>query len=355
MWSPPVAPRCSPSTSRVIPGRSPRPAGLRLKSPNGGWRRVRLPDAPLVTEFHTAAHSIAPAVLPRPARAPAPGEIRVAHAEPETALPTAKVSDSAVPVSPVDIPAQSASVTAVLEAPPAVAQVSDPAPPAAEQKPEAPPAAPRAPLWKDGTYTGWGYSRHGNIEAPVVIEGGRIASATISQCRTRYSCSVIDRLPPQVAQRQSPDVDYVSGATQSADAFYGAVVEGSGKGEVGGEGTALAHPHRGRDGHARDHSRRPLRQRCRGGDAIGAFGWFHEIEARCTRFDERSELMQLTAQAGVPVPASAILYRSRAVRIDGGGRERRRVRSDRRPTDGGARLQPGTSYRRDGPERVRAR
>jgi uncharacterized protein with FMN-binding domain len=84
-------------------------------------------------------------------------------------------------------------------------------------------------MWRDGTYTGWGYSRHGDIEAAVVIEGGRIASATISQCRTRYSCSVIDRLPPQVAQRQSPDVDYVSGATQSADAFYGAVVAALGK------------------------------------------------------------------------------------------------------------------------------
>jgi thiamine biosynthesis lipoprotein len=39
-----------------------------------------------------------------------------------------------------------------------------------------------------------------------------------------------------------------------------------------------------------------------------AFGWFHEIEARCSRFSECSELMQLTAQAGVAVPASAILY-----------------------------------------------
>jgi len=91
--------------------------------------------------------------------------------------------------------------------------------------PVAPPAIPEAPQWKDGTYTGWGYSRHGNIEAAVVIERGRIASATISQCRTRYSCSVIDKLPPEVAQRQSPEVDYVSGATESADAFYGAVVE----------------------------------------------------------------------------------------------------------------------------------
>lgn len=39
-----------------------------------------------------------------------------------------------------------------------------------------------------------------------------------------------------------------------------------------------------------------------------AFGWFHEIEERCTRFDERSELMQLTTKIGVPVPASAILF-----------------------------------------------
>jgi uncharacterized protein with FMN-binding domain len=91
------------------------------------------------------------------------------------------------------------------------------------------PASPPARRWKDGTYTGWGFSRHGNIEAAVVIEGGRIASAIISQCRTRYSCSVIETLPPQVAQRQSPDVDYVSGATQSADAFYEAVAAALGK------------------------------------------------------------------------------------------------------------------------------
>jgi uncharacterized protein with FMN-binding domain len=89
------------------------------------------------------------------------------------------------------------------------------------------PAAPEPPQphYKDGTYFGWGTSRHGDIQAQVVIEGGRIASATIAQCLTRYSCSVIARLPPQVAERQSPETDYVSGATQSADAFYYAVVE----------------------------------------------------------------------------------------------------------------------------------
>jgi uncharacterized protein with FMN-binding domain len=100
-----------------------------------------------------------------------------------------------------------------------------------EHKAEAIAAAPPAPApkWKDGTYYGWGTSRHGDIQAEVTIEGGRIASATISQCRTRYPCSVIDRLPPEVAQRQSPDVDYVSGATQSANAFYYAVVDALGK------------------------------------------------------------------------------------------------------------------------------
>jgi len=43
-----------------------------------------------------------------------------------------------------------------------------------------------------------------------------------------------------------------------------------------------------------------------------AFGWFREIEARCTRFNPASELMQLVAQPvaqpSVPVPASPILF-----------------------------------------------
>src|SRR5436190_16172071 len=39
-----------------------------------------------------------------------------------------------------------------------------------------------------------------------------------------------------------------------------------------------------------------------------AFGWFHEVEKCCTRFDPESELRQLTTQIGVPVPVSALLY-----------------------------------------------
>ena len=161
-----------------------------------------------------------------PAKVNAPGAGRFDKTESQTptqAPPTASPAEA--PVSDVPHDALPPTPAAPAFAPPPV--IERPADPAKLADPA--PAPSPAAHWKDGTYTGWGYSRHGNIEAQVVIENGRIASATISQCRTRYSCSVIDRLPPQVAQRQSPEVDYVSGATQSADAFYGAVVEALGK------------------------------------------------------------------------------------------------------------------------------
>jgi len=134
---------------------------------------------------------------------------------PATATPRAPSADATVSSSP---------------APVAVAAVPDPAPvatpqPAAAPAPAVQAAQPPHITYKDGTYTGWGTSRHGDIQATVVIDGGRIASASISQCYTRYPCSWIVALPPQVAQRQSPEVDYVSGATQSTNAFYYAVVE----------------------------------------------------------------------------------------------------------------------------------
>jgi uncharacterized protein with FMN-binding domain len=140
---------------------------------------------------------------------------------------TAPAQSDIKPDTKIDVPAAAAEPvrSEASEAPLTAVQAIAPAMNAAPVPAVVPAPAPSKPAWKDGTYTGWGYSRHGNIEAAVVIEGGRIASAAISQCRTRYSCDVIDKLIPQVAQRQSPDVDYVSGATQSADAFYGAVVE----------------------------------------------------------------------------------------------------------------------------------
>jgi thiamine biosynthesis lipoprotein len=39
-----------------------------------------------------------------------------------------------------------------------------------------------------------------------------------------------------------------------------------------------------------------------------AFGWFHEVEKHCTRFDPESELRRLALQPGVAVPVSTILF-----------------------------------------------
>jgi uncharacterized protein with FMN-binding domain len=50
-------------------------------------------------------------------------------------------------------------------------------------------------------------------------------NAYISQCWTRYSCSWVAHLQGQVVARQSAEVDYVTRATQSANAFYYAVVQ----------------------------------------------------------------------------------------------------------------------------------
>jgi uncharacterized protein with FMN-binding domain len=166
-----------------------------------------------------SAHAIAPpagaAKEERARRSAAP---RVAEAAPARAPknvsatgPAAAGGDTAspaVPAAPADPPApQSAtSVTA-----------PDSAAASLEKKDEN--------ALKDGTFYGWGTSRHGDIQASVEIKNGKIITAWISQCLTRYSCSWISMLPPEVVQRQSAEVDYVSGATQSSNAFYYAIVE----------------------------------------------------------------------------------------------------------------------------------
>jgi uncharacterized protein with FMN-binding domain len=78
-------------------------------------------------------------------------------------------------------------------------------------------------VYRDGSYSGWGDSIHGRVQATVVIRRGRIITAQISTCRMRYPCSMIANLPAQVLERQSAGVDAVTGATQSAEAFSAAI------------------------------------------------------------------------------------------------------------------------------------
>ena len=149
---------------------------------------------------------------------------------PSVGVPAVRASRSpgprasiATPASPAETSASStpSPVSASAEAPPAAPDTLEPLTPRLSASAD----APKESVYKDGAFSGWGTSRHGDIQATVVIEGGRIASAVISQCLTRYSCSWISNLPPQVVGRQSADVDYVSGATQSTNAFYYAILE----------------------------------------------------------------------------------------------------------------------------------
>ena len=186
-----------PDTATVeIAAVAPTPAAA--PAPTEATRRDPAAESPQVT---AAAPKAVEEFLP--AQVPTQAPTQVPQATPAATIP--------VPETKVEIPAAVTPAPAVAPAPPTL-----PAPA---------PAPPAQHVWKDGTYLGWGTSRHGDIQAQVKIAGGRIESAVIAQCLTRYSCNVIEHLPPQVAQRQSPDVDTVSRATQSADAFYWAVMD----------------------------------------------------------------------------------------------------------------------------------
>jgi uncharacterized protein with FMN-binding domain len=180
--------------------------------------RVVVPAAPMGEPEHPAVPPAA-RVTSAPAATPvATNEGRPTQSRSKKTARTTVPSDS--PVSPLPTGVTSVAVTPAAVTPVASTPVSTPA---AVAEPAATPTP--TPHYKDGTYSGWGTSRHGDIEATVIIAGGRITSAQITQCWTRYSCSWVTHLQGQVVTRQSPEVDYVSGATQSTNAFYYAVVQ----------------------------------------------------------------------------------------------------------------------------------
>jgi uncharacterized protein with FMN-binding domain len=103
---------------------------------------------------------------------------------------------------------------------------------AAVQAPAARAIAIAAPLptatsatvgYKDGTYTGQGSSRRGNVWVSVDVQSGRIARVTITKSTLQYPVRDIAGLPDEVVQRQSSRVDTVSRATYSSQAFRDAV------------------------------------------------------------------------------------------------------------------------------------
>ena len=93
---------------------------------------------------------------------------------------------------------------------------------AASSAPAAAPAEPPSP-YKDGTFSAWGSCPHGDIQATVQIASGLIVAADISECDTRYPCTLIDKLANEIVYQQSNEVDVVTGATESAQAFHEAI------------------------------------------------------------------------------------------------------------------------------------
>lgn len=155
---------------------------------------------PVVIQAGTVS---APAASTLPAPAPAP------------VAPTAPPPPGVPVAGPVPAAANTASAVApVVDTAPPVPGVTEPVP--------TPTVAPTV-VWRDGVYTGWGLSRHGDIEARIVIRNGRIRSSEIATCATRYPCYVIESIYNQPVERQSADVDWVSRASESADAYGDAV------------------------------------------------------------------------------------------------------------------------------------
>jgi uncharacterized protein with FMN-binding domain len=139
------------------------------------------------------------------------------------AAPTA--STPSTPSAPTPAPAPPSPSAGAAAATIGPAPSTPQATPAAKTTDAAASDTAAAASYKDGTFTGWGTSRHGDVQATIMIKNGRIFFAAISECLTEYSCSWITALPPEVVERQSAEVDYVSGATQSTRAFYYAVLQ----------------------------------------------------------------------------------------------------------------------------------
>ena len=186
-----------PAESVIAPPSSPKPAATSASAPTTKPSVAAPPTATAPTGSSSVASTIA---------APTP----------TTSAPSASTATTTPPTAPAT-PAQDPNI--VPGAPRDLATNAQATAPASKGS-----DAPAGPVtYKDGLYSGWGTSRHGDIEAYVEIKGGRITSAFISECLTQYSCSWIAKLPPMVLEAQSAEIDYISGATHSSNAFYYAV------------------------------------------------------------------------------------------------------------------------------------
>ena len=181
------------------------------------------------------ALNAAPTAVPAAA---AEAVVTTISSQPEVAVSSPAEPKSTQPVqpeapAPVTAAGEVAAPAPVAAEPVAIASVQPAAAPDATPAaaPVVPPPVPAAPKpivyeYNDGAFWGWGSCRHGDIQVQVLVESGKISSAAITKCQTLYPCTMIKTAPPQVVELQDPDkIDNVSGATDSLDAYYDAVID----------------------------------------------------------------------------------------------------------------------------------
>lgn len=79
--------------------------------------------------------------------------------------------------------------------------------------------------WNDGTYTETAMGKKGSFEVSVTIKEGEISDISVgtNQETLEKGGVVIEKLPGQMLDKQTYDVDAVSGATVTSDALKDAV------------------------------------------------------------------------------------------------------------------------------------
>jgi uncharacterized protein with FMN-binding domain len=78
-------------------------------------------------------------------------------------------------------------------------------------------------VYADGTYSATGTSQLGNVTVSVTIANDKISNVQITKVTTKFPMSRIASLPAAVVQSQSANVNVISGATYSSQAFKQAV------------------------------------------------------------------------------------------------------------------------------------
>lgn len=94
--------------------------------------------------------------------------------------------------------------------------------------------------YHDGTFQGSGTSRRGGVVVAVTIQDGRVSNVAFTQVTTQYPVSRIAALPGQTVARQSAQIDRVTGATYSTQAYQQAVQQALSRAQAGAPLAAAA-------------------------------------------------------------------------------------------------------------------